>query len=125
MRTFISAPDAPSTIDPYSLAVKVGNTIHCSGQLGFIPATGELARGIEAQADQAFANIKAVLAAEGASITDVVKFTIFVADLNDFATVNAVMTKHVPAPYPARSCVEVAGPLKGGLVEIETIAVIN
>ena len=101
-----------------------GNTVYCSGQIGLDPATGTMVDGVIAQANRAFDNLEAVLTQAGAKMTDVVKFTIFLTDINDFALVNEVMASHVPTPYPARSCMQVAALPKGALVEVEAIAVI-
>ena len=97
---------------------------YCSGQIGLDPATGKMVEGVIAQANRAFDNLEAVLTQAGAKMTDVVKFTIFLTDINDFAQVNEVMASHVPTPYPARSCMQVAALPKGALVEVEAIAVI-
>ena len=121
-RTVISTPQAPAAIGPYSQAIRTGNLLFASGQLGLDPATGNLAEGIEAQTRQALVNLQAVLAASGGSVANVVKTTIFLADMADFATVNAIygeLFRHEP---PARSTVQVAALPKGGLVEIEIIA---
>ena len=105
-----------------SQAVRSGDMVFCSGQLGMDPATGELVEGIEAQADRALRNLRSVLDAAGLGFDDVVKTTIFLADMNDFATVNAIYARFMPDPPPARSTVQVAALPKGGLVEIEAIA---
>jgi 2-iminobutanoate/2-iminopropanoate deaminase len=119
----ISAPNAPAAVGPYCHAKLAGNTLYTSGQLGLIPATGELAQGVEAQAAQALDNLKAVLAVVGMGLEDVVKTTVFLADMNDFAAINAVYAKYFPGEAPARSCVQVAALPKGGLFEIEAVAV--
>ncbi len=124
MNTVISTPKAPAAVGPYSQAIKADNTVYCSGQIGLDPATGTMVEGVVAQANRAFDNLEAVLAQAGAKITDVVKFTIFLTDINDFSQVNEVMAAHVPTPYPARSCMQVAALPKGALVEVEAIAVI-
>lgn len=124
MNTVISTPKAPAAVGPYSQAIKTGNTVYCSGQIGLDPATGTMVEGVVAQANRAFDNLEAVLAQAGAKMTDVVKFTIFLTDINDFSQVNEVMAAHVPTPYPARSCMQVAALPKGALVEVEAIAVI-
>ena len=104
-------------------AVKAGDTVYASGQLGLIPETGELAEGVEAQAEQSIKNIEAVLHAAGCNLQDVVKTTIFLADMRDFAAVNAVYEKYFSQNPPARSCVQAAALPKGGLFEMEAIAV--
>ena len=121
-RQSISTGGAPAAIGPYSQAVRSGDMVFCSGQLGMDPATGELVEGIEAQADRALRNLRSVLDAAGLGFDDVVKTTIFLADMNDFATVNAIYARFMPDPPPARSTVQVAALPKGGLVEIEAIA---
>jgi 2-iminobutanoate/2-iminopropanoate deaminase len=124
MNTVISTTKAPAAVGPYNQAIKAGNTVYCSGQIGLDPATGTMVEGVIAQANRAFVNLEAVLTQAGAKMTDVVKFTIFLTDINDFAQVNEVMASHVPTPYPARSCMQVAALPKGALVEVEAIAVI-
>lgn len=121
-KTTIHTDAAPQAIGPYSQAVRLGGLLFCSGQLGLVPATGELAVGIEAQTRQAMENIKAVLGSQGAGFERIVKTTIFVADLKDFAMVNSVYGSYFEGDFPARSTVQVAGLPKGGLVEIEIIA---
>jgi 2-iminobutanoate/2-iminopropanoate deaminase len=124
-RKVISTAKAPAALGPYSQAIRAGNFLFAAGQLGLDPATGNLAEGVEAQTRQALANLQAVLAAAGASPADVVKTTIFLADMNDFAAVNAIygeVFKHDP---PARSTVQVAALPKAGRVEIEVIALLD
>ena len=124
-RKVISTAKAPAAMGPYSQAIRAGNFLFAAGQLGLDPATGNLAEGVEAQTRQALANLQAVLAAAGASPADVVKTTIFLADMNDFAAVNAIygeVFKHDP---PARSTVQVAALPKAGRVEIEVIALLD
>jgi 2-iminobutanoate/2-iminopropanoate deaminase len=122
-RHAISASGAPAALGPYSHAIGHGDLVFCSGQLGLDPATGELADGVEAQAERALSNLMAVLDAAGLGPADVVKTTIFLADMGDFPKVNAVYGRFFPEPYPARSTVQVAALPKAGLVEIEAIAV--
>jgi len=121
-RQAISTPNAPAAIGPYSQAIAVGELVFCSGQLGLDPASGELAAGVEAQAERALRNLTAVLAAAGATWGDVVKTTIFLADIADFAAVNAVYATFMPDPPPARSTFAVGALPKGGRIEIEAIA---
>ena len=121
-RQEVSAPGAPAAIGPYSQAIAIDGFIFCSGQLGMDPATGQLLDGIANQAERAMVNLEAVLAAAGASLADVVKTTIFLSDLANFSTVNDIYSKHVIAPAPARSTVQVAALPRGALVEIEAIA---
>ena len=105
MNKTISAPNAPAAVGPYCHAKLAGDTLYTSGQLGLIPATGELPQGVEAQAAQALDNLKAVLAAAGMGLEDVVKTTVFLADMNDCAAINAVYAQYFPGEAPARSCV--------------------
>ena len=121
-KQIIHTSNAPAAIGPYSQAVKVGNMVFTSGQLGLDTVTGELASGIEAQTHQAFKNLEAILKEAGASLGSVVKFTLFLTDLADFAAVNAIMAQYVPEPFPARSTVGVASLPKGGIFEIEAVA---
>ena len=122
MNQTITAPNAPAAVGPYCHAKLAGGLLFTSGQLGLIPATGELPQGVEAQATQALENLKAVLAAAGMSCADVVKTTVFLADINDFAAINAIYAEYFPGEAPARSCVQVAALPKGALFEIEAIA---
>ena len=121
-RQAIRTTGAPGTIGPYSQAIDTGDLVFCAGQLGLDPATGELVEGVEAQADRAMRNVAAVLDAAGLTAADIVKTTIFLADMGDFAAVNAVYGRYVTDPPPARSTVGVAALPKGGLVEIEAVA---
>ena len=122
-RTAISTPHAPGAIGPYSQAIRADGYLFCSGQLGLDPATGDLVAGdVEAQAEQALRNLAAVLDVAGISFAEVVKTTIFLADMADFAAVNGVYARFVTDPPPARSTVAVAALPKGGRVEIEAIA---
>lgn len=123
MNQTITAPNAPAAVGPYCHAKLAGNTLYTSGQLGLIPATGVLPEGVEAQAAQALDNLTAVLAAAGMTCGDVVKTTVFLADMGDFAAVNAVYANYFPADPPARSCVQAAALPKGALFEIEAVAV--
>jgi 2-iminobutanoate/2-iminopropanoate deaminase len=121
-RQAVATGGAPAAIGPYSQGIAVGGLIVCSGQLGLDPTTGELVDGVEAQADRALRNLAAVLDAAGASFADVIKTTIFLTDMADFAAVNTVYARHMPDPPPARSTVAVAALPKGGRIEIEAIA---
>lgn len=123
MRETIAAKNAPAAVGPYVHAVKTGDTLYTSGQLGLIPATGELPEGVEAQTKQSLENLKAVVEAAGMTMANIVKTTVFLADINDFAKVNAIYATYFEGEAPARSCVQVAALPKGGLVEIEAIAV--
>jgi len=121
----VSSPQAPKAIGPYSQAVAAGGFLFCSGQLGLDPASGALAEGVRAQTERALRNLSAVLGAEGLGPSSVVKTTIFLADMADFAVVNEVYGAFFGAgPCPARSTVQVAGLPKAGLVEIEALALL-
>lgn len=119
----ISTTKAPAAIGPYSQALDTGTMLFVSGQLPVDPVTGEMADTVEAQAEQSLANLKAILSEAGLCTADVVKTVIFLADIQDFAAVNAVYAKAFSAPFPARSCVQVAAIPKGARLEIECIAV--
>jgi 2-iminobutanoate/2-iminopropanoate deaminase len=122
-RTAIATPLAPAALGPYSQGVSAGGFVFCSGQLGLDPATGDFAGpDVETQAERALTNLRNVLDAAGCTFADVVKTTIFLADMADFAAVNAVYGRFVTDPPPARSTVQVAALPKGGRVEIEAIA---
>jgi 2-iminobutanoate/2-iminopropanoate deaminase len=122
-RTAISTTQAPAAIGPYSQAIRADGYLFCSGQLGLDPATGDFVAGdVGAQAEQALRNLGAVLEAAGLTFGDVVKTTIFLADMADFAAVNGVYGRFVTNPPPARSTVAVAALPKGGRVEIEATA---
>ncbi len=123
MNQTITAANAPAAVGPYCHAKLAGNTLYTSGQLGLVPATGELPQGVEAQAAQALENLGAVLSAAGMGFGDVVKTTVFLADMGDFAAINAVYAKYFPGEAPARSCVQAAALPKGALFEIEAVAV--
>ena len=118
----ISTEKAPAAIGPYSQARVVGNLIFASGQIPIIPATGALAEGLEAQAEQVFTNIAHLLEAAGSDMGHVVKTTVFIKNMDDFGAINAIYARHFLEPFPARSCVEVARLPKDGLVEIEVTA---
>jgi len=120
-KQIIATRDAPAAIGPYSQAVRVGELVFMSGQIGLDPTTGMLVEGIEAQAHQVFLNMRAVAEAAGASLDGVVKLTVFVVDIGDFVKVNEIMQSYFKAPYPARSTVEVAGLPRGARVEVEGI----
>ncbi|HAC22736.1 MAG: RidA family protein [Tannerellaceae bacterium] len=124
MRKTISTTQAPAAIGPYSQAVQVGNTLFASGQLGIDPATGDfVAGGVKEQTEQAFVNINAILSEAGFSINDVVKTTVFLADMATFAEMNEVYASKFEGTFPARSAVAVKTLPKNGLVEIEVIAI--
>ncbi|MBO4612796.1 MAG: RidA family protein [Bacteroidaceae bacterium] len=122
----INTKQAPAAIGPYSQAIRVGNLVYTSGQIPIDPATGAFVEGgIKEQARQSLTNVKAILEEAGLSMSDVVKTTVFLADMNDFADLNAVYAEFFTAPYPARSAVAVKTLPKGALVEIEVIASTN
>ncbi len=121
-KQIISTPNAPAAIGVYSQAVRVGNTIWVSGQIPLDPVTKELVPGdIEAQIRRVFDNLKAIVAAAGASFDDVVKATVFLIDLSHFALVNKIMAEYFREPYPARAAVGVASLPRGAQVEVECI----
>ncbi len=124
MTDAISTTNAPAAIGPYSQAVRANGMLFCSGQLGLDPATGELSGDTGAQADRVLRNVRALLEAAGAGMSDVVRTTIYLADMADFATVNEVYARHFEEPYPARSTVAVAALPRGGRVEIEATALL-
>ncbi len=122
-KEIISSPNAPKAIGPYSQAIRVGEFVFCAGQTGLDPATMELvAGGVEAQARQVLTNLKHVIEAAGSGMDRVVKTTVFLTDMANFAAMNAVYAEFFPENPPARSTIAVAGLPKGGLVEIEAIA---
>lgn len=122
MKEIISTVSAPAAIGPYSQAVKCGNMLFISGQIPIDPATGLMAEGITAQTAQSIANIKAILGEAGLTIDNVIKTTVFLADMSLFGEMNEVYGQEFTSPYPARSAVAVKELPKQALVEIETIA---
>ena len=118
----IHTDKAPAAIGPYSQATKGVANLFTSGQLGIDPKTGELPADFTVQARQAFENVKAIVEAAGGSMSNVMKITIFLTDMANFPAVNTVMQEYCQAPYPARSCVQVAAIPKGARLEIECIA---
>ncbi len=123
MKTVISTTNAPAAIGPYSQAIRVGNIIFTSGQIPIDPATGAFVEGgIKEQTRQSLLNVKAVLNEAGTTMDHVIKTTVFMADMNDFAEMNSVYSEFFNTPYPARSAVAVKTLPKGALVEIEVIA---
>ena len=125
MKTVISTDKAPAAIGPYSQGMKVGNLIITSGQIGVDPATGAFPEGIEAQTRQSLTNCKNVLEAAGATLNDVIKTTVFLSDMNNFAAMNGVYATFFEGAPPARSAVQVARLPKDAMVEIECIAVVD
>ena len=123
MSKVISTDKAPAAIGPYSQAIEVNGMVYTSGVIPVNPATGEIPEGIDAQADQAIGNLCALLKEAGTSADNVIKTTVFIKEMDDFAKVNAVYAKYFEKDCPARSCVEVARLPKDVLIEIEAIAV--
>lgn len=117
----ISTNNAPAAIGPYSQAIVTGGMLFCSGQVPINPATGEIPEGVEAQAEQAMTNVKNLIEAAGSSIDNVVKTTVFIKNMDDFAKINEIYAKYFSEPFPARSCVEVARLPKDVLLEVEAI----
>ncbi len=124
-KTMISTPHAPSAIGTYSQAVRCGDTIYLSGQIGLDPETMQLVEGIDAQAKRVFDNLKAVAEAAGGSLADAAKLTIYLTDLAHFAKVNEIMAVYFRQPYPARAAIGVASVPRGALVEADAILVIE
>ncbi len=123
MKTIITAPQAPAAIGPYSHAVCTGDLLYTSGQIALDPATGKLAGDtIEVQTEQVLKNLECVLAANGMTFANVIKTTVFLTDLADFATVNGIYATRFPSQPPARSCVQVAALPGGSKIEIELVA---
>ena len=126
MKQVVSTKKAPAAIGPYSQAIQVGNLIYTSGQIPIDPATGVFVEGsIKEQTSQSLTNVKAILEEAGLSMRNVVKTTVFMADMNDFADMNSVYAEFFTEPYPARSAVAVKTLPKGALVEIEVVAAIE
>lgn len=123
-KQIIQTQGAPAAIGTYSQAVKVGNTVYLSGQIGLDPATMQMVEGIEAQVHRVFTNLKAVAEAAGSSLGDVVKLNIFLTDLSHFALVNTIMAEYFSQPYPARAAVGVASLPRGALVEADGVLVL-
>ncbi len=118
----INTHQAPAALGPYSQAVLMNNALFVSGQLGIDPGTGEMPDGFEAQAHLVFANLKAILEAAGLGFRHVVKVTVFLADMNNFAILNEIYARNFSAPHPAREAVQVARLPKDGQIEISVIA---
>lgn len=121
MRTVIQTKDAPAAIGTYSQAVRAGDTVYISGQLGLDPATMQMAEGVEAQAHRVFRNLAAIADAAGLKLDSAVRMTVYLTDLAHFARVNEIMAQYVREPFPARAAVGVAGLPRGALVEIDAI----
>jgi reactive intermediate/imine deaminase len=124
-KQIIHTNGAPQAIGTYSQAVKVGNTVYLSGQIGLDPEKMEMVEGIEAQVHRVFKNLKAVAEASGGSLADVVKLNVFLTDLSNFALVNTIMAEYFTQPYPARAAVGVASLPRGALVEADGVIELN
>jgi reactive intermediate/imine deaminase len=124
-RQIIQTPDAPAAIGTYSQAVKVGNTVYCSGQIGLDPQTMQMADGIDAQIRRVLDNLKAVAEAAGGTLNDAVRITVFLTDLKHFVKVNEIMATYFTQPYPARAAVGVASLPRDALVEIDAVLVVE
>ena len=124
-KAVISTPDAPGAIGTYSQAVRCGDTIYLSGQIGLDPATMQLVEGIEAQVKRVFDNLKAVAEAAGGSLDDAAKVTIYLTDLAHFARVNEIMATYFNEPYPARAVIGVASLPRAAMIEADAILVIQ
>lgn len=120
-RKIIHTEHAPKAIGTYSQAVRVGDTVYCSGQIGLDPETMQMVEGIDAQIRRVLDNLKAVAEAAGGTLNDVVRFTVFLTDLAHFAKVNEIMATYLAEPYPARAAVGVASLPRGALVEIDAV----
>jgi len=123
MKTVIRTPEAPAAIGTYSQAVRAGNTVYLSGQIGFDPTTMQLVDGIDAQIDRVFRNLEAIARAAGLGLEHTVRMTVYLTDLAHFAKVNEIMAKYLKEPYPARAAIGVASLPRGALVEIDAILV--
>tara|TARA_R110002049_G_scaffold71619_15_gene184381 strand:+ start:118 stop:498 length:381 start_codon:yes stop_codon:yes gene_type:complete len=124
-RSIVSTPSAPTAIGTYSQAVRAGNTVYMSGQIGLDPDTMELVDGFEAQAVRVFDNLKAVAEASGGSLDKAVRLTIYLVDLDNFGQVNEIMSRYFDEPYPARAAVGVKSLPRGALVEADAILVLD
>jgi len=120
-RSIIQTPDAPAAIGTYSQAVRVGDTVYLSGQIGLDPATMQMVDGIDAQIVRVFENLKAVAEAAGGTLADVVKLNVFLTDLGNFAKVNETMARYFSEPFPARAAVGVKELPRGALVEADAV----
>lgn len=123
MKNLVNSEFAPAAAGPYSQAIEANGFVFVSGQLPIQLADGQIPEGVEAQARASMNNVVEVLKAAGCTMSDVVKTTVFLSDIGNFATVNAIYAEYFEAPYPARSCFQVAALPKGAMVEVEAIAV--
>ncbi len=124
-KTIIATADAPAAIGTYSQAVRAGNTVYLSGQIGLDPTSMQMVEGIEAQIHQVFRNLRAVATAAGGGLADVVKLNVFLTDLGHFAKVNEIMAQYFSQPYPARAAVGVASLPRAALVEADAVMVLG
>ena len=124
-KKIIQTPDAPAAIGTYSQAVRVGETVYLSGQIGLDPSTSQLVEGIEAQIHRVFQNLRAVASAADSSFDDLVKLNVYLTDLGHFAKVNEIMASYFRQPYPARAAVGVAALPRGALVEMDGVLVVQ
>jgi reactive intermediate/imine deaminase len=124
IKSIVATPNAPAAIGTYSQAVRVGDTVYLSGQIGLDPATMQMAEGIDAQIARVFDNLKAVVEAAGGTLADVVKLNVYLTDLGHFAKVNATMASYFSEPYPARAAVGVAALPRRALVEADGVMVL-
>ncbi|MBA3755669.1 MAG: RidA family protein [Nitrosomonas sp.] len=126
-KQIIHTADAPQAIGTYSQAIRVngGDTVYLSGQIGLDPVSMQMVNGIEAQIQQVFSNLRAVAAASGGSLNDIVKLNIFLIDLDNFALVNEIMANHFAQPYPARAAVGVKALPRGALIEMDAVMVVH
>ena len=124
-REIIHTDNAPKAVGTYSQAVKVGNTVYVSGQIGLDPVTMQLADGFEAQANQVLSNIEAICKASGGDLSSVVKYNVSLTDLANFNALKEIFVARLPQPYPARAAVQVAALPKGAVVEIEAILALD
>ncbi|MBE6912250.1 MAG: RidA family protein [Ruminococcaceae bacterium] len=122
MMNVIKTDKAPAAIGPYSQAIVLGDMVFTSGQIPVNPETGKIPEGVKAQAEQAFSNLKNLIEASGGKMANVIKTTVFIKNMEDFATINEIYASYFEAPYPARSCVEVARLPKDVLLEVEAVA---
>ncbi|AMC35938.1 Rid family detoxifying hydrolase [Janthinobacterium sp. B9-8] len=124
-KTIIHSDSAPKAVGTYSQAVKIGNTVYLSGQIGLDPASGILAEGFNAQAHQVFQNLRAVCQAAGGDLQNIAKLGVFVTDLSNFAALNDIMGQYFTEPYPARAAIQAAALPKGALVEADGVMVLD
>ncbi|WP_292977185.1 RidA family protein [Nitrosomonas sp.] len=126
-KSTISTDNAPQAIGTYSQAIRVtgGETVYLSGQIGLDPVSMEMVSGVDAQIEQVITNLKAVIAASGGDLGDVVKLNVYLTDLSNFSKVNEIMGKHFSQPYPARAAIGVAALPRGALVEMDAVVVLN